>query len=82
MHMVSADEAAGTFVKSGDTVFLQGAMNTPHLLISALATRAGPDISDVTTVSIHTEGENPLVAPDAGVRADREFRWRLHAFVS
>ena len=69
--MVSADEAVHV-VRSGDSVFIHSAMNTPHLLVEALARRAAPagstspsDLRDVTTVSIHTEGDNPLVAEEA-----------------
>ena len=68
LHMVSTAEKAVSVVESGDCVFIHGAMNTPQALIRALAGRAGPELKDVRTVSIHTEGDvNPLVAPEAAV---------------
>mmetsp|Transcript_9493 Transcript_9493/g.35540 ORF Transcript_9493/g.35540 Transcript_9493/m.35540 type:complete len:424 (-) Transcript_9493:297-1568(-) len=66
LKYMSADEAVEV-VKSGDSVFVHGAAMTPTHLVKALAGRAHPSLTDVKVVSIHTEGENPLVAPEAEV---------------
>ena len=53
----SADEAV-QLIKSGDRVYLHEAAMVPHELIDALVRRA-PDLSDVETVSMHTDGPAP-----------------------
>lgn len=40
---------------------------TPTTLIKALAARAGPQLADVSVVSIHLEGINELAQPPAAV---------------
>ncbi|KAG8460756.1 hypothetical protein KFE25_010811 [Diacronema lutheri] len=62
----SADEAVSV-VRSGQSVFVQGAAMTPVALVSALARRAGPSLKDVSVVSIHTEGSNELASEAAAV---------------
>jgi acyl-CoA hydrolase len=66
LRWCSADEAVG-LVKSGQSVFVHGAAMTPVELVSALARRAGPELKDVSIVSIHTEGKNDLVSEAATV---------------
>ncbi len=46
------------FVKSGDRVFIQGAVATPNILIKALVERA-EELKDVEVVQLHSEGEAP-----------------------
>lgn len=60
--MLTADEAV-RLVRSGDRVYLHEAAMTPHELLDALVRRA-PDLRDVETVSLHTEGPAPHVAPE------------------
>lgn len=55
MRIVTAEEAV-SIVKSGDTVFFQGAAMTPNLLIDKLCDRY-KELSDVKIVQIHTEGK-------------------------
>lgn len=62
----SADEAVG-IVRSGQSVFVQGAAMTPVELVTALAHRAGPSLKGVTITSIHTEGPNELASEAASV---------------
>ncbi len=59
---VSAEEALG-LVKSGDRVYLHEVAMTPFELIDALCARAD-ELTDVETLSIHTEGPAPYVDPD------------------
>src|SRR5215212_10611832 len=59
---MTADEAVG-LVRSGDRVYLHEAAMTPHELLEALVRRA-PDLRDVETVSLHTEGPALHVAPE------------------
>jgi 4-hydroxybutyrate CoA-transferase len=59
---ISADQAL-CLVKSGDRVYLHEAAMAPTELIEALVRQAG-DLSDVETVSLHTEGPAPYVDPD------------------
>lgn len=59
---VTADEAV-RLIQSGDRVYLHEAAMAPHELIAALA-RRGPELRDVETVSLHTEGPAPHVAPE------------------
>lgn len=54
MKVVSANEAVA-IVKSGDTVFFQGAAMTPNLLIDSLCDRH-EELKNVKIVQIHTEG--------------------------
>ena len=60
--IVSADEAAG-LIASGDRVYLHEVAMTPHELIDALVRRAS-SLQGIETVSIHTEGPAPYVAPE------------------
>ena len=62
---VTADEAVGV-VKRGDRVYLHEVAMTPHELLDALVHRAG-ELTDVETVSLHTEGPTPQVAPEIAV---------------
>lgn len=55
MKVVSAEEGVA-IVKSGDTVFFQGASMTPNLLIDRLCDRY-QELENVKIVQIHTEGE-------------------------
>lgn len=59
---VGADEAMRA-VTSGVRVFIHGAAATPRTLVQAFAARAA-DLRDVETVSIHTTGPAPYVAPE------------------
>ena len=59
--VVTADEAMD-HVRSGDRIYLHEAAMAPIELMEALVRRA-PDLRDVETVSIHTEGPAPHVAP-------------------
>ncbi len=52
---VSAEEAVAR-VKSGDTVFFQGAAMTPNLLIEKLCDRY-KELEDVKIIQIHTHGD-------------------------
>lgn len=61
---MSAEEALSV-VKSGDTVFVQGAAATPRVLVPALAEygkKAG--LKDVTVCHIHTEGAAEYTKPE------------------
>jgi 4-hydroxybutyrate CoA-transferase len=58
---VSATEAV-RLVESGNRVYLHEVAMTPHELLEALVRRAD-DLRDVETVSLHTEGAAPHVAP-------------------
>ena len=59
---MTADEAAG-LIHSGDRVYLHEAAMTPHELIEALVRRA-PELHNVETISLHTEGPAHYVAPE------------------
>jgi len=50
-------------ISSGQRVFIHGAAATPRTLVQAFAARAA-DLRDVETVSIHTIGPAPYVAPE------------------
>lgn len=65
---VSADEAVGV-VKSGMTVFIQGASATPSPLVDALVRRT--DLTDITLYHLHTNGPAPFADPacDGRVRS-------------
>jgi 4-hydroxybutyrate CoA-transferase len=63
MRYVPAEQAVA-LVRSGQRVFVHGGAATPQLLLRALAARAG-ELRDVELVHLHTEGENPCVAPGA-----------------
>ncbi len=52
---ISSTEAV-SYVKSGDTVFFQGAAMTPNILINALCERYS-ELQDVNIIQMHTEGE-------------------------
>ena len=65
---VSAEEAS-RFVQSGDRVYMHEVAMTPIVLVEALVARAG-ELRDVETISIHTEGPAPHVAP----RLERSIR--------
>lgn len=58
---VSAEEAL-SLVKSGDRVYLHEVAMTPFELIDALCARAD-ELTEVETLSIHTEGPAPYVDP-------------------
>jgi acyl-CoA hydrolase len=60
---VSAAEAV-SLVRSGDRVFIHTAAAAPVLLVEALAARAS-ELSNVETISLHTEGPAPYLAPEA-----------------
>jgi 4-hydroxybutyrate CoA-transferase len=60
--IVTADEAV-SIVRSGHRVYLHEAAMTPHELIDALCRRAH-ELTDVETISLHTEGPAPYVAPE------------------
>lgn len=59
---VSADEAVQV-IQSGNRVYLHEVAMTPFELIDALCRRAH-ELTDVETISIHTEGPAPYVAPE------------------
>lgn len=66
--VVSADEAIDA-VRSGDRVYLHEVAMTPHELVDALARRAlAGEVERVETVSLHTEGPAPHVAPELAGR--------------
>jgi len=65
---VSAEQAAA-LVRSGDRVFVQGAVATPLALVHALAARAA-SLRDVEIVQLHSEGGAPYAAPGM----ERSFR--------
>ena len=56
---LSADDAV-KMIKSGDRVYLHEAAMAPHELIDALIRRA-PELENVETVSMHTDGPAPHV---------------------
>ena len=58
---VSADDAVRR-IQPGDRVYLHEVAMTPHELLDALVRRAG-ELSGVETISLHTEGPAPQVAP-------------------
>jgi len=60
--IVSAAEAV-RLIKSGDRVYLHEVAMAPIELMEALADRAG-ELTNVETVSLHTEGAAPHVAPE------------------
>ncbi|MCC6179300.1 MAG: acetyl-CoA hydrolase/transferase family protein [Chloroflexi bacterium] len=60
---VSAEEALAV-VESGNRVFIHGAAATPRTLVAELGRRL-PALTDVETVSIHTNGPAPYAAPEA-----------------
>ena len=61
--VLAADEAVG-LIRSGDRVYLHEAAMAPHELLAALVRRAAAgDLERVETVSLHTEGPAPHVAP-------------------
>ncbi|MGK0412814.1 MAG: acyl-CoA hydrolase [Polaribacter sp.] len=55
LNIVTLEEAV-THVKSGDSVFFQGAAMTPSLLIDTLCNRY-QELKDVKIIQIHTHGE-------------------------
>jgi len=58
---LTADDAV-RLITSGDRVYLHEAAMAPHELIGALVRRA-PELHDVETVSMHTDGPAPHVDP-------------------
>jgi 4-hydroxybutyrate CoA-transferase len=62
MRVVSADEAVSA-VRSGWSVYVQGASATPQVLLDALVARAA-ELSDVRMVHLHIEGPGPHLAPE------------------
>jgi acyl-CoA hydrolase len=63
---VSAAEAV-SLVRSGDRVYIHTAAAAPVALVEALAARA-PELTNVETISLHTEGPAPYLAPEmAGI---------------
>jgi acyl-CoA hydrolase len=58
----SADDAV-QLIRSGDRVYLHEAAMAPLELMDAL-TRHAPNLRNVETISLHTEGPAPQVAPD------------------
>ncbi len=60
--MVTAEEAV-RLIAPGDRVYLHEVAMTPHELVDALVGRAG-ELTGVETVSLHTEGPAPYVAPE------------------
>ena len=60
--VVSADQAV-ELISSGDRVYIHEAAMAPTELLEALARRA-PELTGVETISIHTEGPAPYVAPE------------------
>ena len=61
MRIVSPEEAVAS-IGDGHTIFVQGGAATPTALLVALAARA-PELTDVTTVSLHLEGPCPHLDP-------------------
>lgn len=59
--VMTADEAT-RLIESGDRVYLHEVAMTPHELLDALVRRAG-ELTGVETISLHTEGPAPYVAP-------------------
>jgi acyl-CoA hydrolase len=68
VRIVSPAEAVAA-IRSGDSVYLQGAAATPSVLLDALVARA-PELRDVIVVHLHTEGPGPHLA----VGLERSFR--------
>ncbi|HLA16197.1 MAG TPA: acetyl-CoA hydrolase/transferase C-terminal domain-containing protein [Candidatus Limnocylindrales bacterium] len=60
MRIVTPDQAASA-VRSGDSIYLQGAAATPSVLLDALVARA-TELRGVTIVHLHTEGPGPHLA--------------------
>jgi acyl-CoA hydrolase len=60
--ILTADEAV-KLIQSGHRVYIHEAAMAPIELLEALARRA-PELHDVETISIHTEGPAPHVDPD------------------
>ncbi|HEX9634428.1 MAG TPA: 4-hydroxybutyrate CoA-transferase, partial [Candidatus Limnocylindria bacterium] len=61
MRVVSPEEAVAS-IGDGHAIFVQGGAATPTALLVALAARA-PELTDVTTVSLHLEGPCPHLDP-------------------
>lgn len=59
---VTADEAV-RLIEPGDRVYIHEVAMTPHELVQALVRRAG-ELTGVETISLHTEGSAPYVAPE------------------
>ncbi|XP_046384402.1 4-hydroxybutyrate coenzyme A transferase [Ischnura elegans] len=61
---LSADEAVKV-IKSGDTVFIQGAAATPIELVSAMTNFGKANgLKDITVCHMHTEGAAPYTDPE------------------
>ena len=55
LNKVSASQAVSQ-IRSGQRVFIQGAVMTPNILINALCYRYG-ELKDLELFQIHTEGD-------------------------
>jgi acyl-CoA hydrolase len=62
MQVVSAAEAVSG-IRSGQSIYVQGAAATPSVLLDALVARAAA-LRDVSMVHLHTEGPGPHLAPE------------------
>ena len=62
MRIVSAAEAVAG-IRSGESIYLQGASATPSVLLQALVDRAA-ELQDVRVVHLHCEGPGPHLAPE------------------
>jgi acyl-CoA hydrolase len=62
VRIVDATEAASV-VRSGESVYLQGAAATPSVLLDALVARA-QELEDVRIAHLHCEGPGPHLAPE------------------
>jgi acyl-CoA hydrolase len=62
MRIVSAAEAVAP-IRSGQSVYVQGASATPEVLLDALVARA-PELRGVRVVHLHIEGPGPHLAPE------------------
>src|SRR3954447_12271516 len=62
MPLIGTADQAMDLIRSGDRVYLHEAAMAPLELIDALVRRA-PELKGVETISLHTEGAAPHVAP-------------------
>jgi acyl-CoA hydrolase len=61
-RVISTPEDAVKAVHSNSTVFIHSVASAPQVLIKAMVARA-PELRNVTTCSIHTEGAAPYTEP-------------------
>jgi acyl-CoA hydrolase len=61
VRSVTADEAVAG-IRSGQSLYVQGAAATPSVLLDALVARA-PELHDVAVVHLHAEGPGPHLQP-------------------